>query len=118
GSATLAEEPVDVVQSRPGKHALVADPPKLCGQVSEQLDLELISRCEVAMATLGGKRPMGLPGPLQACLAQSRAHGDDSRAPLRIGMAGVNAAELIPLAPVVSPGGCLGVVDQSDLPQA
>ena len=30
GSASLAEEPVDVVQPRPRKHALVADPPKLC----------------------------------------------------------------------------------------
>src|SRR6266849_10816737 len=71
------QEPVNVVQTRTGEHALETHVAELAREKFEQLLLLAAAWCEVAMAALGRDRIIA-PGRCDHTgLAQSRARRDD-----------------------------------------
>src|SRR5205807_9553166 len=76
--AGIAQEFVDVHQSWPGKHALVADARKFLEQILKQGNFQIVARSKIGVTTLAGKWPAPLSVPVESGLAQTGARRDQS----------------------------------------
>src|SRR5208282_1168672 len=77
GALDVAQELVNVMQSRTRKHALVADMLEAAEKIAQQIDLDFVGGREIAMSALGGKWPEPSASfGQQARLAQSSAGGN------------------------------------------
>src|SRR5215472_267872 len=75
----------NIHQTRPGQDALVADVSSVARpQMLEQLDLNVVDRGKVRVASLGGKNVMPLAIPVKPAFPEPGAGGDDSLIPLDV----------------------------------
>src|SRR5215469_1492526 len=84
-AAGLAQKFKNVHQTRSGEDALVADVSSVARpQMLEELDLNVVDRGEVGVASLGGKNVMPLAIPVKAAFPEPGAGGDDGLIPLDV----------------------------------